>query len=367
MHKALALALILTLSSCAEPNRYYDVRTSHHTPTGFKANYLPPRTDLTGAFLHWQWQRIWQKFPPDPPAQPIVGVSPQLAFLHQNTIQPSVTWIGHASMLVQVGGLNILTDPVFSERVSPLAFIGIGPKRLQAPGLTLAQLPHIDAVLISHDHYDHLDLASVRALYGQAGGPPQFFVPLGINDWLMANVTHHDDQHITALDWWQKIGFHGLDVQFLPVQHWGARGLSDRYRRLWGAWALYHPSFRFFFGGDFGWSQDLADIGQRTGGFDLAALPIGAYAPRWFMAPQHIAPEQAVQARQALRAEQAVAMHWGTFELSDEPADEPPLLLAKALQQTQHPSGSFWVMRHGETRVLEETGWRVVSANKRQF
>ncbi len=354
------VCLTLGTSSCAVPNPYYDASKAHHTPTGFKANYRAPCTDLTGSFLKWQWQRLWQGFPPKKPQQPIVGVTPQIAFLQHNITQPSVTWIGHASLLVQVNGLNILTDPVFSERVSPFAFMGMGAKRQQAVGLPFKQLPHIDVVVISHDHYDHLDLPTVKALYAQQGGAPQFFVPLGINDWLKSNVTHGHDEHITALDWWQTVSYRGLELQFLPVQHWGARGLSDRYRRLWGAWAIYHPSLRFFFGGDFGWSKDLADIGQRTGGFDLAAIPIGAYAPRWFMQPQHIDPEQAVQAQQALGARQALAMHWGTFPLSDEPLDEPPRLLAEAVQHAHLSIDNFWVMKHGETRVKEGDVWRVV-------
>lgn len=359
--RAITLCLTGLVASCAIPNTHYDAQQTHHTPTGFKANYQPIRTDLTQSFFKWQWQRVMQGFPPEKTQHPVLGVNPHTAFLQQNKTQTTVTWIGHASLLVQVNGLNILTDPVFSQRLSPLAFMGLGPKRQQAVGLTLKQLPHIDIVVISHDHYDHLDLPTVNALYLQQGGAPQFFVPLGIDDWFEKNVTHGHREHITAMDWWQKTSYQGVELQFLPVQHWGARSINDRYHRLWGAWAIRHPSLRFFFGGDFGWSKDLDDIGQRAGGFDLAALPIGAYAPRWFMHPQHISPEQAVQAQQVIGASHGLAMHWGTFSLSDEPLDEPPRLLAEALVQQQRSADSFFVMKHGETRIKEGAVWRVVN------
>lgn len=346
--------------SCSIPNSHYNEKIPHHTATGFKANYQPLRTDLTSSFFKWQFQRVLQGFPPDKPKYPVVGVKPNIPFLQHNTTATTVTWIGHASLLVQVNGLNILTDPVFSQRVSPLAFMGLGPKRQQPAGVALKDLPHIDVVVISHDHYDHLDLPSVKALYRQQGGSPQFFVPLGIDDWLKKNVTQGHAEQITAMDWWEKINFKDLQLQFLPVQHWGARSLNDRYHRLWGAWAIRHPQFSFFFGGDFGWSKDLADIGQQAGGFDLAALPIGAYAPRWFMHPQHIAPEQAIEVQKIIGARQAVAMHWGTFSLSDEPLDEPPRLLAEALLKNHQSAESFFVMKQGETRVKEGDTWTVV-------
>lgn len=355
--RILPLLLGLALAGCAS-NPYYDPARAHHRPDGFHNLYQPDR-HLNREALKWQWQRLLEGFPPPPPRDPIPVVAPDLAFLRANTMQPTITWIGHATLLVQLGGLNILTDPVFSQRAFPVQFMG--PKRHQPPGIPLAQLPHIDAVILSHDHYDHLDLASVRALYAQTGGPPRLLAPLGIHDWLARHVTHGDRTQLRGLDWWDQETVGRVRFQLLPVQHWCARGLLDRNRRLWGGWGLEADGLRLFFGGDFGLSPDLDTIGERTGGFDLALLPIGAYAPRWMMHPAHVDPEGAVEARRRLRARQAVAMHWGTFELSDEPLDEPPRALATARRKAGLAAEDFFTLAIGETHARNATGWGPVA------
>ncbi|HEX5362315.1 MAG TPA: MBL fold metallo-hydrolase, partial [Fluviicoccus sp.] len=165
-------------------------------------------------------------------------------------------------------------------------------------------------------------------------------------------------RHLHGLDWWDKSTLMGIDLQLLPVQHWCARGIRDRNHRLWGAWSVHSPQLRFFFGGDFALSDDLDTIGARTGGFDLAALPIGAYEPRWMMKPAHISPAEAVDTMSRINAKRAVAMHWGTFELSDEPLDEPPRALAIARKAAGLTEQEFILLQHGETRIGNGDDWR---------
>jgi len=203
-------------------------------------------------------------------------------------------------------------------------------------------------VLISHNHYDHLDLPSVKALAAQAGGPPRFYVPLGLAPWFQdAGITT-----TTEMDWWDSREDAGLKVNFVPAQHWSARTLWDRNETLWGGFVVEHPRFRFLFTGDTGYSRDFSDIGQRFGSIDLAAIPIGAYDPRWFMAPQHVDPDESVLIHRDVHARQSLAVHWGTFVLTDEPLDEPPKKLAQALDRAGLKQDVFWVLRHGETRSV---------------
>lgn len=354
----------------------------HHTAQGFRNNYLAALGNGGGNFWKWQWQRTWAGLPKPPvngyqsPSQfPLV--KPDAAWLKANRTETTATWIGHATVLMQVAGVNILTDPHLTERASPVSFAG--PKRRVPPALGFDELPHIDMVVISHNHYDHLDEGTVRRLAQQPGGSPRFFVPLGNRAWF--KQLGIDD--VVEMDWWDKQLFKGLEVTLTPVQHWSARSFTDRFATLWGGWyvrsgavAVATPAayaaappanavaqaangmapsahagarpFSFFFAGDTGYSQDFADIAQRLGAVDFAILPIGAYEPRWFMAPQHVDPAEAVKIHRDLKARQSLAMHWGTFELTDEPLDEPPRALARALQAAGVEAARFAVLKHGE-------------------
>jgi len=321
-----------------------DANKTHHTAEGFRNNYP---SAARGSFWKWQRER-WAKGLPKIPegGYRFELLRPDGAWLRQNRSEPTLTWVGHATFLLQLDGLNILTDAHFSERASPVQFAG--PWRMVAPALRLTELPHIDAVVISHNHYDHLVRLTVKGLAAQSGGSPHFFVPLGLKAWF-AGV---GIGAVTELDWWDAVEHRGLRFTLTPVQHWSSRTPWDRDKTLWGGWVVEHPQLRFFFAGDTGYSRDFKDIGARLGYIDLAALPIGAYDPRWFMQIMHVNPEEAVQIHQDLRARHSVAMHWGTFILTDEPLDEPPHRLAATRQAAGVAPEAFFVMKHGETRHL---------------
>jgi L-ascorbate metabolism protein UlaG (beta-lactamase superfamily) len=334
-------------------NPDFDPSKAHHRPDGF-ANRYAERADKPG-LLRWQWERFRDGLP-KPPSAPVLGVAPDWDLIHSNSPAPRVTWVGHATLLVQVDGVNILTDPHWGQRASPVSFAG--PKRHQAPGLAFDKLPRIDAVLISHNHWDHLDEGSVQALMDGHPGI-RFFVPLGVQHWfkdkVRGAVLEGPARNIFALDWDQQFSLPGktqpIVLHFLAVQHWSARSLGDRYATLWGSWAVLHPSWRFWFSGDLGYSEDTRDIGRRMGGFDLAAIAIGAYEPRWFMKDSHINPQEALQVMQDVKAKSAIGIHWGTFEgLTDEPLDQPPKDLEHAKRLLPVPP-DFRVLKHGQTWV----------------
>jgi L-ascorbate metabolism protein UlaG (beta-lactamase superfamily) len=228
-----------------------------------------------------------------------------------------IQWLGHATIALKIGDARILTDPHFSERASPFSWIG--PKRLHPAPVPIADLGRIDYILISHNHYDHLDLPSLRQIAKQEGGPPLMLVPLGVDRWLRGEGF----DRVLGLDWWQQSKQGSFQFHFVPAHHWSGRGLFDRNKTLWGGWVLEHPGFRFYFAGDTGWSDDVHAIAKRFAPFDLAAIPVGAYEPRWFMANQHINPHEAVRMHQALGQPLSLGIHWGTFQLTDEAYEDP--------------------------------------------
>lgn len=237
------------------------------------------------------------------------------------------TIVGHASVLIQAGGLNVLTDPVWSNRASPLPFAG--PRRVWAPGIAFEALPPIDAVLLSHNHYDHMDMATLRRL--DMEHHPLIVTPLG-NDAILRRAI--PGVRVAAGDWWDRIDIgRGGDVTIVPAYHWSARTGRDRRMALWSGFMLSTGGGRAYFAGDTGYGdgQIFRELRQRIGRPDLALVPIGAYAPRWFMGPQHIDPREAVQILEDIEAARAVGIHWGVFQLTDERRDEPPELLLEAL------------------------------------
>ncbi len=332
----------------------------HHRSTGFQNNYFDFAPRGLADFMRWRWNALRQGLPPAP-SQPTPAVAPDLAFITSNAqagtaMQPAVTWIGHATVLAQMGGLNILTDPIFSERASPVSFAG--PKRAHPPGLTLAQLPRIDLVVVSHNHYDHCDAPTLQALNAQPGGPPLFLLPLGLKAWAAElGITR-----VVEMDWWQSHRLGEVEVVMTPVQHWSGRSLTDRLQSLWGGWAVFAPDAHLFFAGDTGYSPDFTDIRKRFaerqtgGGFDIALIPVGAYAPRWFMKEQHVDSDEAVRMHRDLGAKRSLGIHWGTFELTDEALDEPPRALAQALARAGVAEEHFFLLALGQTRKLATRG-----------
>lgn len=332
-------------------NPYYDPAKPHHRPDGFQN--IDPEAWMPrpfGEFFRWRRERAALDIAA--PKMDLSAIVPDLGFIRGRANHFSVTWIGHATALVQIGHVNILTDPHFSERASPVQWAG--PRRWQPPAVRLEELPHIDVVLISHNHYDHLDENSVRALAAQPGGPPLFVVPLGIERWLEGvGITR-----TRALDWWDSVQVKDVTVHLTPVQHWSRRTLADTNATLWGGFVVEGESRgkprRVFFSGDTGYSaRHFREIGERFAGFDLALLPIGAYEPRWFMRQQHVNPEEAAQIHRDLGARLSVGIHWGTFQLTDEPLDQPVDDLAAARRKLGLGNREFVTLRHGETLRLD--------------
>jgi N-acyl-phosphatidylethanolamine-hydrolysing phospholipase D len=259
-----------------------------------------------------------------------------------------ITWIGHSSFLLQIGSTNILLDPIWSERASPVSFLG--PRRIIAPGVDFDALPPIDLVLVSHDHYDHLDLTTVRRI---AARHPQaeWIAPLGVGAWLRRRGV------IVAaeLDWWHSTRTHRLDITCTPAQHFSGRRFTNRNSTLWCSWAIRAGERAVFFAGDTARHPEFGAITRRLGPFDASFIPIGAYDPRWFMRSVHMAPDESVSAYSDIAAANFgrpcifVAMHWGTFRLTDEPLDEPPALTHAAWSAAARDPTLLWVPACGET------------------
>ena len=304
--------------------RFYNPSGIHHRSFGEFANWMLNRKPGV-------W-RDWTSTPPGPPPPRRVTGG-----------RLRVTFVNHATTLLQVDGLNILTDPIWSARASP--FDWIGPRRVRPPGIRFQDLPPIDVVLISHNHYDHLDLSTLARL--ARTHDPLFVTGLGNGALLEAHGIHK----IRELDWWQSLRLDkDIVLHMTPAQHFSARGLFDRDATLWGGYYLAAPSGKIFFAGDTGMGPHFAQIRKRYGPPRLALLPIGAFRPVWFMARVHLSPADAVAAHKILGAGTSLGIHYGTFRLADDGQDEPRLKLAEALRASPAPKPRFWTLDFGEGR-----------------
>jgi L-ascorbate metabolism protein UlaG (beta-lactamase superfamily) len=326
----------LVLEACifAAP-RYHGPTTDHFDGSHFhNEREAEPSRDI----FKWLANRQPGPWSPQPDAPP--GPKP---VARVGAGQMRVTWINHATALLQMDGLNILTDPIWSERCSPVSFAG--PKRVRPPGIRFEDLPPIDVVLISHDHYDHMDAPTLRRL--QAAFRPRFVVGLGnaklLERWGISGVDE--------LDWWQGFPL-SPDVRLtsVPAQHFSNRSLTDRNVTLWTGYVLEGTAGAAYFAGDTGFGPHYEEISRRFGPLRLALLPIGAFRPEWFMGPIHMSPTEAVRAHLALHAKTSVAIHFGTFPLADDGETEPVEKLAEALAAQGVAKDAFWALGFGEGR-----------------
>lgn len=292
-----------------------------------------------GALLRWQLNRrrgpwpAWVENPAQPRLPGRLGAD-----------ECAVTYVNHVTFLLQFDGLNVLTDPVWSERVSPFSFAG--PKRVHAPGIPFEALPRIDLVLVSHNHYDHMDVPTLRRLH--AAHRPGVITTLGNRRFLAGEGI----PGAVELDWWQAHEPRpGVKVTVTPAQHFAARWWTDRFETLWGGYTLETPAGRLYFAGDSGYFGGFGEIGSRLGPFDLAFIPIGAYEPRWFMEPVHCTPEEALRIHREVGARRSLAMHFGCFPLADDGFDQPVRDLEAARPAHGIGAEEFGVPVVGETRV----------------
>lgn len=236
------------------------------------------------------------------------------------------TWLGHSSVYIELDGLRLLVDPVFSDYASP--FAGVGPKRFHPSPIAMPDLPKIDAVIVSHDHYDHLDMRTVQYLSSTG---TRFFVPLGVGAHLDAWGV--PTNQITELDWWETTKLHGVTIVCTPAQHYSSRGLFDYKKTLWASWAVIGPEHRFFYSGDTGFSDHFAQIGNRLGPFDLGIIKIGQYGPGASWIYSHMTPEEAVKANLAVQAGRMLPVSWATFNIALHDWDEPMIRAVKAANE----------------------------------
>ena len=330
-----------------------DTRSAHHAADGSFRNPWPdsePRgwRDV----LRWRRQRRGQVLAADPPRGSFPTARPEISHPRAPATTYRATWIGHSTVLLQFGGLNILTDPMFSQRAFPVQWAG--PRRIMDPALDIGVLPPLDIVLLSHTHYDHLDKTAVRRI-ARAHPNATWVVPLGVG----AYIRGWRAREIVELDWWQQAAIGALRVTATPARHFSARRLGDRNKTLWCGFAFELAGKRVFFAGDTAYHDQFRQVGERCGPFDFVMIPIGAYDPRWFMHVVHVDPEEGVQIYQDLVAPHAgkllplmLGIHWGTFRLTDEAMDEPPRRTAERWRLAGLDIDRLWIARFGETRTL---------------
>lgn len=326
---------------------------SHRSPNGTFRNPWPDSEPHEWrALLKWTRERRSKSRAETPERGSLSVATPAIAYPRANDTAHSATWVGHSTVLLQAGGMNVITDPVFSQRAFPVQWMG--PRRVMDPALALDALPPLDVVLLSHNHYDHLDKPAVKRI-ARAHPHVRWIVPLGLG----AYIRRWGAREIVELDWWQQTAIDGLRVTATPARHFSARGPRDRNKSLWCGYALEMNGMRAYFAGDTAYHPEFGAIGATCGPFDFVMIPIGAYDPRWFMHVVHVDPEEAVQIYQDLTAAHSadqlplmLGIHWGTFRLTDEPMDEPPQRTAARWRALGLDENRLWIARFGETRTV---------------
>jgi L-ascorbate metabolism protein UlaG (beta-lactamase superfamily) len=336
MNKSLSyLSLIFILTFGEISMAYNDLRTqSAHFSDGKFRNPKVVSKNL--------WDVIKMRFNSDWASWPEWVEIAQAPTPLQRVMGPEirVTFINHSTFLIQTNGYNILTDPIFSKRCSPFSFIG--PKRVHDPGVPFDKIPKIDFVVISHDHYDHLDLDTINKLRDR--DQPKFYMGLGVGERLKTMKNSFE------MDWWDKLKVtNDFELSFVPVQHFSGRTLTDRNSTLWGGFVLNIKGKKIYFGGDSGYSDHYLKTQEKMGPMDLSLIPIGAYSPRDFMSYAHVDPKQAVQAHLDLKSKKTIGMHFGTFQLTAEPINEPLELLEVEKKAAGITDQAFITLKPGET------------------
>jgi L-ascorbate metabolism protein UlaG (beta-lactamase superfamily) len=317
----------------------------HHTAQGFRnPPGSPKRQRRKRRALEFLWRQRVHVVRPLVPTDHVLPLEQVEAGRAAHGQVDHLTWLGHAAFLLSLAGKNVLIDPFLSDYASPIQ--GVGPRRFAPPGMPVENLPPIDMLLVSHNHYDHLDAKTIAALPHKKR--IQVVVPLGLGRFFRARGF----QRVTELDWHQATALEGLDVTCVPAIHRSARGLTDRNRTLWAGFILATAERRLYFGGDTGYGAVFRDTGRRYGPFDLAMLGIGCYAPRAAMQMNHADPEEAIQIALDLRASHVMGMHWGTIIMTEEPPFEPPARFRAAADAAGYAPEQAWLMQIGETRAV---------------
>jgi L-ascorbate metabolism protein UlaG (beta-lactamase superfamily) len=336
--------LFSSIFSCHMPEeRNKSQKPYHHTADGFR-NQDPnfPQRGF-GDFLRWKiWDTIQGKRRQDPRNEadyrfPVVKNDG--SFLRNNLDKTTITYIGQATVFIQIDGLNILTDPNFFDVAGWI-------DRITPPGVPYAKLPPVDVVLISHNHHDHLSPKTIRLI----GNGPAYLVPLKVTEWF----ADKDIENVSQFDWWESTLIDSVRFHFVPARHFSKRGLFDSNKTLWGGWVIEGKKHQIYFAGDTGYDNSFLTLAQKFPNLDVALLPIGAYDPPWFMQPVHLNPEQAVQAFIDTGSRYVAPIHWGTFKLADEPLDEPVKRFLAEVERRAIPQKRILHLQHGETYLLDQ-------------
>lgn len=339
------MGLLLLFCSGGEPR----VNSGKSIFDGKKFHNSDPQIRVPGLvdLIKWQSSRLISRLPSLNPNDYIIETTPNNGeILRKNNSDFSITWIGHATVLIQIDGLNILTDPIWSQRCSPVSFAG--PKRYTEPGINIENLPKINAVVISHNHYDHMDLPTLKEL--EKRFKPTFFVGLKNRDFLKREGLGK----VIEMDWWDTFNLDSIQIIFTPTQHTSARGVFDRDSTLWGSYVLLGKKKSIYFAGDTGYFSDFKIIGNKYKEIDYAILPIGAYEPRWFMKPVHMNPNDSIQAFLDLGSKYFIPIHYHTFVLTDEALDEPLKETQKLFSKISDPQKNLLILKIGESHFASQ-------------